>query len=382
MTVFKTLLKILNKNKGVVILYTVLLLVFGGINMNSNEKTTNFVATKPDILIVNRDEEVGITKDFVKYIKDNSKTPTVADNEEARNDALFYEDADYIIYIPENFHSDFMNGKTPEFEIKKSGDYNSEFAEMVIKRYLGVAESYRATFSSEEEIIEKTNETLSKNVEANITSKLDTTALNRAAFYYSFASYSIMACLIYIICLVLQVFNSEKIRKRTVISSKDYKKHNRELLLSNCVYAVIVWGLYVAASFVLLGNVMTSKNGALFVLNAFIYTINATALSFLIGSLVNNKNAVTGIVNVVAIGSSFLCGVFVPLQYLPESVKTMAHVLPTYYYVNNNDLISGLEIFNSETLKPVITNIGILLIFTVVFIIISNYVASKKRKIG
>ena len=382
MTVFKTLLKILNKNKGVVILYTVLLLIFGGINMNSNEKTTNFVASKPDILIVNRDEEVGITKDFVKYIKENSNMPTVADNEDARNDALFYEDADYIIYIPENFHSDFMNGKTPELEIKKSGDYNSEFAEMVIKRYLGVAESYRSSFSSEEEIIEKTNETLSKNVEANITSKLDTTGLNRAAFYYSFASYSIMACLIYIICLVLQVFNSEKIRKRTVISSKDYKKHNRELLLSNCVYAVIVWGLYVAASFVLLGDIMASKNGALFVLNAFIYTINATALSFLIGSLVNNKNAVTGIVNVVAIGSSFLCGVFVPLQYLPESVKTMAHVLPTYYYVKNNDLISGLEIFNSETLKPVITNIGILLVFTAIFIIISNFVASKKRKIG
>ena len=382
MTVFKTLLKILNKNKGVVILYTVLLLIFGGINMNSNEKTTNFVASKPDILIVNRDEEVGITKDFVKYIKENSNMPTVADNEDARNDALFYEDADYIIYIPENFHSDFMNGKTPELEIKKSGDYNSEFAEMVIKRYLGVAESYRSSFSSEEEIIEKTNETLSKNVEANITSKLDTTGLNRAAFYYSFASYSIMACLIYIICLVLQVFNSEKIRKRTVISSKDYKKHNRELLLSNCVYAVIVWGLYVAASFVLLGDIMASKNGALFVLNAFIYTINATALSFLIGSLVNNKNAVTGIVNVVAIGSSFLCGVFVPLQYLPESVKTMAHVLPTYYYVKNNDLISGLEIFNAETLKPVITNIGILLVFTAIFIIISNFVASKKRKIG
>ena len=382
MTVFKTLLKILNKNKGIVILYTALLILFGGINMNANEKATNFVAAKPDILIVNRDEEVGITKDFIKYIKENSNTPTVADNEEARNDALFYEDADYIVYIPKNFHKDFMNGKTPELEIKRSGDYNSEFAEMIIKRYLGVAETYRNSFDSEEKIIEKTNETLSKNVEANITSKLDTDSLNRAAFYYSFASYSIMACLIYIICLVLQVFNSEKIRKRTVISSKNYKKHNRELLISNCAYAFIVWLIYVIASFVLLGDTMMSKHGMLFIINSFVYTINATALSFLIGSLVSNKNAVTGIVNVIAIGSSFLCGVFVPMQYLPQSVKTMAHVLPTYYYVKNNDLISGLENFNLEGYRPLIINMGVMVAFTLGFIIVSNIVANKKRKIG
>lgn len=383
MTVFKTLLKILNKNKFVVILYTFLLILFAGINMNANEKTTNFVATKPDILIVNRDEEVGITKDFIKYIKENSDTPTVADNEEARNDALFYDETDYIVYIPENFHNDFMSGKTPELEIKRSGSYNSEFAEMVIERYLGVAGIYRNSFDNEEQIIEKTNETLSKNAEANITSKLDTNTLNRAAFYYSFASYSIMACLIYIICLVLQVFNSEKIRKRTVISSKNYKKHNRELLISNCAYGFIVWAIYVAASFVLIGtDVMMSNHGALFIINSLAYTINAIALSFLIGSLVTNKNAVTGIVNVIAIGSSFLCGVFVPMQYLPQSVKTMAHVLPTYYYVKNNDLISGLENINMEGCKPLLINMGILVAFTVGFIIISNVVANKKRKIG
>ena len=132
--------------------------------MNSNQKATNFVASKPDILIVNRDEEVGITKDFIRYVKENSNNPTVADNEDARNDALFYEDADYIVYIPENFHAEFMQGNTLELEVKRSGDYNSEFAEMLIKRYLGVAESYRQSFTSEEEIISKTNETDRKSV--------------------------------------------------------------------------------------------------------------------------------------------------------------------------------------------------------------------------
>ena len=127
---------------------------------------------------------------------------------------------------------------------------------------------------------------------------------------------------------------------------------------------------------------MTSMHGALFIINSLIYTINATALSFLIGSLVTNKNAVTGIVNVIAIGSSFLCGVFVPMQYLPESVKTMGHALPTFYYVKNNDLISCLENFDLEGCTPILINMGIMFAFTIGFIIISNVIANKKRKIG
>lgn len=383
MTVFRTFLKILNKNKGIVILYTVVLLVFAGINMQSNNTTATFEASRPDILIVNRDEEVGVTKDLIKYIKENSDTPTVADDEEARNDALFYEDTDYILYIPENYHRDFMEGKAPELEIKRRTSYNAEYAEMIVKRYISVASTYQKSISSEDELIEKINETLSKKAEANITSKLDTTSLNRAAFYYNFESYAILACLIYIICLVLAVFNGKNVHKRIVISSTDYKKHNRQLLLSNCVYAFFVWSLYVIASVVLIGsNIMMTKNGAIFILNSFVFTICATALSFLIGSIVTNKNAVTGIVNVVALGSSFLCGAFVPTQYLPDSVKMMAHVLPTYYYVKTNDAVSTMEVFNFDTLKPLMINMGVLLGFAAVFVIASNIVAAKKRKIG
>lgn len=46
MTVFKTFWKILNKNKVIVIIYTVMLLIFGVSNMQTSEKSMNFVASK------------------------------------------------------------------------------------------------------------------------------------------------------------------------------------------------------------------------------------------------------------------------------------------------------------------------------------------------
>ena len=71
---------------------------------------------------------------------------------------------------------------------------------------------------------------------------------------------------------------------------------------------------------------MNTKEGLIYILNSFIFTICATTMSFFIGNLITNKNAVNGIVNVVALGSSFLCGAFVPMRWLPDSVLKIAHV--------------------------------------------------------
>ena len=72
MIVFKTFLKIVNKYKGTIILYTVMLVIFGGINVSSNDQISIFTSDKPDIAIVNNDEYKGITKNLIDYMGKNS----------------------------------------------------------------------------------------------------------------------------------------------------------------------------------------------------------------------------------------------------------------------------------------------------------------------
>ena len=259
MTVFKTFLKILNKNKFVVILYTVILLLFGISNMQTSENNMSFVASKPDVLIVNYDEEKGITKDLIRYITENSNIIDIEKDEEKIDDALFYRDVNYVIYIPEGYNTDFMNGENPELEIKSTGDYQASFEEMILSRYIKLANIYQKSIKDEDDLISKINDTLSKETEVEITSKLDTNTLSKATYYYNFASYSILACLLLIVSLILSSFNEERIRKRIVVSNTNYKKHNRVLLLSNCCYSLVLWLFYVAISFILVGDIMFSK---------------------------------------------------------------------------------------------------------------------------
>lgn len=382
MTVFKTFWKILNKNKLMVIFYTVLLVGFAASNLKTSKNNISFVANKPDVLIINNDEEKGITKGLINYISDNSNIVDIQNDEEKINDALFYREVSYVIYIPENYNEDFMAGKNPEIKIKSTGDYHSSLEEMILSRYIKVANIYQKSINDEDLLISKINETLSREADVEVASKLDTNTLSKVTYYYNFASYSILACLIFIIGLILFSFNEEKIRKRTVISSTDYKKHNRILLLSNCCYSLILWLVYVIISFVLLGNIMFSSHGALYIINSLILTICATTIAFFIGSILSNKSALAGIVNVLALGSSFLCGAFVPLELLPDSVLKIAHILPTYYYISTNEKLKVLDNFNFETLKPIIVNMVIILGFSVLFIVLSNIVSRKKRKIA
>ena len=382
MTVFNTFWKIIKKYKGTIILYTVMLIVFGGLNTTTNDTGIEFSSSKPDILIVNNDKYEGITKNLVDYLTDNSNMIDIKDDESARDDALFYRDISYIIYIPKNYRIDTLNGKNVELEIKKVDTYDAALTEMMLSRYIETQNIYLKTKISENELINNINESLKNKTNVEIISKLNTDKLTSITRYFNFASYSIMAVTIYIICLVITSFHEQSVNKRIIISSMNYKKHNRLLLLSSSIYAIVVWILYTLLGFIILGNELFSIRGLLFIGNEFVFTMSCLTLSLLISSLVSSKVAVSGIVNVVALGSAFLCGAFIPLEWLPSSVIKIAHILPAYYFISSNETIKTLEIINTSTLHTVFINTAVILAFTISFTIINNIVIKKKRVIA
>ena len=382
MTVFSTFWKVINKYKGTIILYTVMLIVFGGVNMTTNDTGVDFTSSKPDILIVNNDKDSEITKNLVKYMSDNSNIVSVKDNEEARDDALFYRDVSYIIYIPKNYGNNILNGKNVDLEIKKVDTYDAALAEMMLSRYIETQNIYLKTNISENELINNINESLKNKTNVEIVSKLNSDKLTKVSRYFNFASYSIMAVTIYIICLVITSFHEESVNKRIIISSMNYKEHNRLLLLSSSVYALVVWILYTILGFIILGSELFTLRGLLFIGNEFIFTFCCLTLSLLISSLCYSKVAVSGIVNVVALGSAFLCGAFIPPEMLPSSVIKIAHILPTYYFINSNEILKSLEVINMSNLHSVFINTIIMLLFSILFIIINNIVTKKKRVIA
>ena len=380
MTVFKTFFRIVNKLKPTIILYTALLIIFGAVNMKTSDNNINFVNSKPDILIINQDVNKGLTKNLIDYMKKNSNIVKVENTEEKINDALFYREVSYVIYIPKDYRKNVLLGKNPKLDIKKTDEYDAHLSEMMLKRYIKLQNIYNKEAGSEDELITLINDNINDDVNIKITSKVDTSKTYNIAYYFNFASYSILAIIIYIVCLVLCSFKEESISKRINISSINYKSHNNKILLASIVFSSIVWLLFVIIGVTIVGDIMFSLRGLISIINSFIFTFCALTLSILISSITNNKNAISGIVNVIALGSAFLCGAFVPAEYLPSSVLNFAHILPAYYYINSNDLLKNIDAINISSMHPIIINMVIIIMFSILFIILNNVVTRKKRK--
>lgn len=379
MIVFKTILKILNKLKGLIILYTIMLVSVTAINQTSNN-VDGFEEIKPSVIIVNNDKsERKVTNHFIKYLENHMEVKDIdTDNEEKIDDALFYRDVSLVVYIPDGFGDDLLDRKDVSVEYKISGDKGSSYGKMLVQNYFDSFNIYN-NYYDDDELFDRLDNALNLDVNVEVKSKVDTNSLSRMARFFNFLNYAILAGCVYSISMILASLKSENVRKRTIVSSYDYKKYNRIVLEACSVVIIGMWILYMILALIIFKDLFISMNGLWYVINSFVFSLCSLCIGFLIGNITQNKGAISGIVNVVSLGSSFLCGCFVPFEFMPDYVIKIAHIFPTYYFVINNEALKVMDNFSLSSVSPLILNMGIVLIFGVCFVIITNYVSKKKQ---
>lgn len=379
MIVFKTILKILNKLKGLIILYTIMLISVTLVNQTSGN-VDSFEEVKPSVIIVNNDKSKnGVTNHFIKYLENHMEVKDIdIGNEEKIDDALFYRDVSLVVYIPDGFGEDLLDSKDVSVEYKISGDKGSSYGKMLVQNYFDSFNIYNNYYDGDE-LFDRLDNALNVDVNVEVKSKVDTNSLSRMARFFNFLNYAILAGCVYSISMILASLKSENVRKRTIVSSYDYKKYNRIVLEACSVVIIGMWILYMILALIIFKNLFISMNGLWYVINSFVFSLCSLCIGFLIGNITQNKGAISGIVNVVSLGSSFLCGCFVPFEFMPDYVIKIAHIFPTYYFVINNEALKVMDNFSLSSVSPLIFNMGIVLIFGVCFVIITNYVSKKKQ---
>lgn len=379
MIVFKTILKILNKLKGLIILYTVMLISVTLVNQTS-DNVDSFEEVKPSVIIVNNDKSKnGVTNHFIKYLENHMEVKDIdIGNEEKIDDALFYRDVSLVVYIPDGFGDDLLDNKDVSVEYKISGDKGSSYGKMLVQNYFDSFNIYNNYYDGDE-LFDRLDNALNVDVNVEVKSKIDSNSLSRMARFFNFLNYAILAGCVYSISMILASLKSENVRKRTIVSSYDYKKYNRIVLGACSIVIIGMWLLYMILALIIFKDLFISMNGLWYVINSFVFSLCSLCIGFLIGNITQNKGAISGIVNVVSLGSSFLCGCFVPFEFMPDYVIKIAHIFPTYYFVINNEALKVMDNFSLSSVSPLIFNMGIVLIFGVCFVIITNYVSKKKQ---
>ena len=393
MIVFKTFWRIMKRYWWIVFIYVAILTSLSVINLKT-APVTDFVDTKPEITIVSQDPSdlatKPFTKNFLNYLSKNTKIIDLKESE--TTDALFYQKISMILYLPEDLESKIISGQKITLDYRTSGNYTAELSKNLIKRYFELqrTEILESKNSSKEQsnilsedsekIISNLNQRLDQSPNVRLASK-NATNLSKIAAFFNFASYTIMAIILYVTCFINASFNKSPVKKRTMVSSLHLKKYSFSLLLANSIFAFSVFVLLTTLSFFVLGDIVLTPFFIFEILNILLYTLAALTLAELVSTFNLSRDAVSGVVNLLSLAPAFLSGAFVPTYFLPSFVLTIAHIFPTYWFINTNNKITTMTEFNFSSFLTILPNLLVLVLFSIIFIV-ANLVLSKKKRIN
>lgn len=385
MQVYKAFFKIIKKNLPEISIYIVVFLFFAVFlsSVGSNKNSEGFNQTKSKMVFINNDKDSKLIEGLKDYLNENARIVDVENNTQKLQDALFFREVEYILTVPEGFSQSLLSGN--EIQLEKTTVPDSAtgmYIDLMINKYLNTAKIYKKNLQniSDEQLINHIKEDLSNETHVNVNSfNSNKDSAKSYVYYFNYLSYSIFAVLILGVCAVMLIFNNSDLRRRNISSPIKLKSINFQLVLGNFSFAILSWIVMISSSFILYKEYMLTFRGFLLLLNSLIFTFAALSISFLIANVVKSRNAMSAAANVVALGSSFISGVFVPQEMLGKTVLTIASFTPTYWFIKANNDISDIARFNMENVMPIINSMLVILAFATASLSVALVIIKQKR---
>lgn len=385
MPVFKVYFKIIKANMSQMFIYLVVFLAISLLySLSATTKNEeNFSQTKTNVAFINLDENTALITGFKEYLSKSANFIDVENKPEKLQDALFFREVEYIVTIPKGFTQDFLKEKPTELQkIVVPNSTSRMYVDMSINKYFNMARVYinNSPGITPENLAKEISKGSSLNTKVELKSfgvKKQNNAFAVSSFNY--LAYSLFSVLILGVSSILMVFNDKNLNRRNLCSPMKNRSFNLQLIMGNLVFALATYGIMAGFGFLLNREHMMSYNGLLLCINALVFTIVALSISYLVGLLIKNKNAQSAVANVLALGFSFLSGVFVPQEVLSAKAMAIASFTPTYWYVKGNNVIGKLSNFSFDNLSPVFTYMLIELGFAVAVFSVALVVSKQKR---
>ncbi|MGN0394486.1 MAG: ABC transporter permease [Coprococcus sp.] len=383
MQVFKTFFMILNKYKGQVIMYVCifcgLLTVF--IKTNSKNNTTDYTKASCDFAVFDYDDSV-MSQALVEYLEDGNKViTTVKDEKKSMQDALYNRDVDAIVRIPDGFEQKVISGEAEGIiDIITIPDMQASMLfEQELDSFLNMACTYVNAGYDINQAIDRTNEALNVTVDVSLPDGGEKNTYSNMYYFFNYLGWIIMAMIIAAITPVLVVFDKRELRNRIECSSYKFVNLNKEL-----IFGMIITGIGISVVFTILSVILShgdviSMKGVMWILNMLCYFSVAIAVAFLTSKITDKLHVISIISNVVSLGMSFLCGIFVPAEFLSEGVLKLAHFLPAYWY---SQAVRNIDFRMSENMNSILIAMGIQILFAIAIIVIGMVVSKKKRQMA
>lgn len=361
MQVFRSYFKILNKHKGQMIMY---MCIFIGIMSvlaanNTFKKNTDYETTKPQFAVFDYDDSVQ-SNALVEYLSEVCIRKEIKDDKkESMQDELFARNVNCVLII--------KKGGSPDIVTIPDTRAATTF-EALINSFNKMYDACLAAGYTPEDAVKAVKASLDKKVDVSLLGGKDMTAHSEIYYSFSYLGWLLIVLMILGVAPVLQVFSKKEIRERIQCSAYRFLNFNRELILGVVVTGLMVCVvLFIVLTLLFHGDTF-SYAGGMYLLNMLCYMSVSLSLAFLLSKVTSNDQSLNMIANTFSLGMAFLCGVFVPEEFLPDNVIKVAHFLPAYWY---NQAVKNIDFHLDSSTQTIFTCMGVQLLFAVAIILIT-----------
>ncbi len=383
MPVFNLCIKILKKNIPMMMIYFGIFILVSIIMKIAivPAQANVFSQTKTDIAFISQ-ENTALVNGLKEELSGVANFVELKDDKAFLQDALFFRRVKYIVRIPKGFTNDFLSGKNPKIEKTMVPNATSNiYIDMKINQYLNTAKLYYKNTkpTDQSKIIANIKKDLSLSTEVKYqNTKVESRASNNMSYFFNYMAYTLMFVVILGVSTIMMIFNNLDIKRRNACAPIAANVVNFQFILANLVFTLISWVILVLVSLLFDMKEIFEINTLYYVMNSFAFVLSVSGISFLIGNFVKGHEAISMFANIVTLGSSFICGVFVPQFLLGENVLRIASFLPTYWFVKANNRIAEITSFGGSNIKEILGYMLIEFGFAAAFFIIAM-VAGKRK---
>lgn len=392
MQVFKTFFHIAKKHLPAAGIYIGIFaaIMFLMSMVSSSDTSTQFESSSLDITVIDEDHSEA-SQALTEHLDNYHNIIDLPDyKQETLFDNLYYTRIAYVLTIPQGYSQRLTDLDTKDLvsSSKLNNSAKGYFLDQQIDEYLNTVTMYLSGGYDLQEALDKTAASFGELGEPELIDFEGDTQeeVNPAmSYFFQYIPYIFLSVLILGMCPILITFHEKDLQNRIRCSALSQHSLNLQLTLGCILYTLGLWLIFILAAVIFYGpSDVFSQQGLLLLGNSAAFLPVSVAITLLLGTFIttdsesNTANVLNMVANVIGLGMSFLCGIFVPQFLLGDAVLAVAHFLPAYWYVRSSNMISGFseEVMDYSTYWLCI---GMqLLFFAALFAV--YLVASKQRK--
>ncbi|MGX7013814.1 ABC transporter permease [Vagococcus silagei] len=381
MTVFKATIQVLKKNKVnllIGIIGTFFLIFFMSMQLSSSKISE----PKAKIAVITK-EKTPLTDSFTNYIAKNQELVTLKDtSEEGVNDALYFRLVSYVVWLPKDLETKLITDKDLALKTKtQPNNSKGQWMDRVVNQYFNTYLTLAKQNPDEDmnKLIAKTEKISSAGGQIKIDQSFQQKQKRiLTAVVFNTLSYGLFIIIFSSFGIISYAFNRKSIQVRQQSAPLSPLKLTQKVQSSTLLFISMISILFIG---LLLAYTRPGWNltTGLLIINSLCIISAMISITAFVTSLISNPEVVSGVSNIVVMGSCFIGGVFLPVTILPDIAQKIGSFTPTYWFTQNNQLIGETLTYTKEVTTQFFQQCLIILAFTAAFIVLQMIVKKGKR---